>query len=285
MSNEKDGIGGELEEEDAMAGVDVPVQEVVPEFDFVFEDKIIHYQKQYMHLQEVESFGVEIRERMVAYPCGLFFEKRQLLDKLPFFKKPPVAIPEAAPPGDDTYIKLSCNVSLPHGTSNMIKVGIVVCLNKAALKHDILAVNDMAVSLVQYQDFYKVEGNMKCPYYCKPGKLSGKHFMFMHMQCSKSPCDDHQRPCSSFAFAMSDVLNLFILKLHVMVKNIEDMQPLSGRNILFVEDKLGEQLSHANELPASASWQYYDLAIPPDSTLVLASCTGHDEVVHDIFGC
>ena len=197
----------------------------------------------------------EARERIISHPCGLLWDKKKL-------------DADALPPVSD-YISLSYKLRLTDITVSAAKfVNVSVFLSKAALEYDKSVPGDAHLST--YVGFPKI---------CKSSVLSGKHFIFTHLECIKPQCDNHKKPCSTSAFNISNLLNSFISKLHVFVKNI-NIELSSDIVRLNVADELGAQ----STVPPDAAFAYYDFAMPRESTLVLVSCTGHDTVMHDIFG-
>ena len=233
----------------------------------------------------------EIRDRMVNTPCGLLYTKKdnQMFNNYIYN--------EQARPPLDQYLLLKCKLNnlKDHGSHPSKEVAIEVLLNKSALWHDMLKLND-STNFIQYKNFLYLDStiNDKVPYACASASLSGKHFIFTHLKCKKEQCasnppkvstgaDSYIPPmCNDSKFCISDILNNFISKLHVLIEynpQVTGPRAIPEADVtLYISEQLGTSSPSHNE-----SFMFYDLKMPPNSTMILSACSGHDTIVEEIF--
>lgn len=207
--------------------------------------QIIDYQEQYMPVVEQKgvTYSREIRERLVTPPYGIFGE---------------LFTESAGLPIDPEYIRV------PHVvTFNNSSYKIMMLLNKKALRVDIAELHDVPM-VISYTEFSESRFKYKL--------LSGKNFLFVYI--------NYLENLSLPEIAISELLLPFISRLHLVIEKDRENELLPEYINLYSSDELGETIL-PEEL--SSEFDYYDLAMPQNPTLVLGACSGNDTVLKSIF--
>lgn len=220
------------------------------------------FQKEHMDFKENSiAYSWEIRERMIWYPHLKISIERDTT---------------SITPNTIQYLKLRYYINnlKNYRDENIQKdvIYMIVYLNKSALRYDI--------DKLELSDTQQLVKYTKRPGIYKHGDLSGKHFIFTYIKCAKKECGDVHRNCDKLL--TSTVINNCISKLHVLVDEDNGRAEVLEKYVmLFNSDDLGDIIPVED---VAQPFKYYDFAMPPDSTIVLGSCSGHDTVVNEIFG-
>lgn len=221
-----------------------------------YKDPLKSFQKENMgFIQGKIVYSWEIRERVIFYPYGIDTRDISIV------------------PSSKEYLKLRYKFGQlkDYSGHNKQDVSIQLYFNKSAIENDISNAKKVG-NLLTYQKF---------PHIVKHGELSGRHLIFLHLQCTKPLCNHSKETCDKSGFFVSDLLTKFISKLHVMVENTDTAITPKTPIFLYLADNLGEAEAVKD---AVLPFEYYDLAMPPDPTIVLGSCSGNDRVIDEIFG-